>query len=100
LPRNEVLDKDGQVLWPSSLPSSETLDKAKAAAEAAIRVAVKEFEANGRASIQSVAEAKSQLFAYGKPALAQLVRANHDEAKKLLRFLASLEHVLDGLAGE
>ena len=77
-----------------------TLDKSRSAAEAAIRVAVKEFEASGKASIQSVAEAKSQLLAYGKPALEQLVRANREEAKKLLKFLASLEQELNSLAGE
>ena len=63
-------------------------------------MAVKEFEANGKASIQSVAEAKSQLLAYGKPALEQLVRSNRAEAKKLLKFLASLEQELNALAGE
>jgi len=99
LPRNEVLKNDGEVLWPSVAPSSATLDKSKAAAEAAIRVAVKEFEANRKASIQSVAEAKSQLVAYGKPALEQLVRSSRDDAKQLLTFLASLERVLDTLAG-
>jgi hypothetical protein len=100
LPKNEVLGSDGRVLWPASIPSSEELDKAKAAAEAAIRVAVKEFEANGKATVQSVAEAKSLLFAYGKPALQQLARANREDARKLLKFLASLEQVLNSLAGE
>ena len=100
LPRNDVLKNDGEVIWPATAPSSNTLDKSRSAAEAAIRVAVKEFEADGKASIQSVAEAKSQLFAYGKPALEQLVRTDRDEAKKLLKFLASLEHVLNSLAGE
>jgi hypothetical protein len=99
LPRNEVLKNDGEVLWPSVAPSSATLDKSKSAAEAAIRVAAKEFQANGKASIQSVAEAKSQLVAYGKPALEQLVRSDRDDAKQLLTFLASLEGVLDTLAG-
>jgi hypothetical protein len=99
LPRNQVLKDDGEVLWPSVAPSSAALDKSKAAAEAAIRVAAKEFRANGKASIQSVAEAKSQLVAYGMPALEQLVRTNRDEAKQLLKFLASLEGVLDTLAG-
>jgi hypothetical protein len=100
LPRNEVLKDDGSVRWPESLPSSEALDKARSAAEAAIRVAVKEFESSGKASIQSVAEAKSQLFEFGKPAIDQLVRANRGEAQKLLNFLASLERVLNSLAGE
>jgi hypothetical protein len=100
LPRNEVLKNDGQVIWPAGAPSSETLDKSRAAAEAAIRVAVKEFETNGKATVQSVAEAKSLLYAYGKPAIEQRVRANRGEAQALLKFLASLEQVLNSLAGE
>jgi hypothetical protein len=100
LPRNTVLKVNGDIIWPSPPPSSDTLDKNRFAAEAAIRVAVKEFEANGKASIQSVAEAKSQLFAYGKPMLEQLARSNRAEAQKMLTFFISLEHVLDELAGE
>ncbi len=100
LPRNKVLKSDGEVIWPSGPPSSDTLDKNRFAAEAAIRVAVKEFESSGKASIQSVGEAKSQLLAYGKPALQQLARANRGEAEKLLEFFVSLEHVLDELAGD
>ncbi len=100
LAKSDVLKSDGQVIWPAMAPSSHSLDVSRAAAEVAIRVAVKEFTAEGRASIQSVGEAKSQLFAYGKPALEQLVRANREDAKKLLKFLASLERVLDSLAGE
>ncbi len=100
LPRNKVLKENGDVIWPSPPASSDTLDKNRFAAEAAIRVAVKEFETNGHASIQSVAEAKSQLFAYGKPVLQQLARANRGEAEKLLTFFISLERVLDELAGE
>jgi hypothetical protein len=100
LPRNKVLKSNGDVIWPSAPPSSDTLDKNRFAAEAAIRVAVKEYDANGKASIQSVGEAKSQLFAYGKPALEQLARTNRGEAEKLLTFFISLEHVLDKLAGE
>jgi hypothetical protein len=100
LSKGDVLKANGEVAWPPSLPASESLDKWRSAAEAAIRVAVKEFEANGKASIQSVAEAKSELFEFGKPALEQLVRANRDEANKLLKFLASLEQVLNSLAGD
>ena len=100
LSKGDVLKTNGDVVWPESAPASETLDKARSGAEAAIRVAVKEFEANGKASIQSVAEAKSQLLAYGRPALEQLVRANRVEAKTLLKFLASLEQELNALAGE
>ena len=100
LSRGDVLKADGEVVWPAKLPSSNSLDKSRSAAEAAIRVAVDEFEANGKASIQSVAEAKSQLLAFGKPALERIVRINRDQANNLLKFLASLEQVLNSLAGE
>ena len=100
LAKGDVLKANGDVAWPAIAPASDALDKTRSAAESAIRVAVKEFEADGRASIQSVAEAKSQLLAYGKPALEQLVRVNRGEANKLLKFLASLEQELNSLAGE
>ncbi len=100
LPKSDVLKEDGKVIWPENAPSSTDMDKARAGAESAIRVAVKEFEASGKASIASVAEAKSQLFAYGKPAIDQLAHANRGEARKLFKFFASLEQVLDSLAGE
>jgi hypothetical protein len=100
LAKSDVLKEDGQVIWPETAPSSNELDKARAAAESAIRIAVNEFKASGKASIASVAEAKSQLFAYGKPAIEQLARASRGEGKKLFKFFASLEQVLDSLAGE
>jgi hypothetical protein len=100
LPRNQVMKDNGEVIWPASAPSDGAFGRSRAAAEAAIRVAVKEFQANGQASIQSVAEAKSLLFAYGKPALEELVQTNRAQAKRLWTFFTSLEHVLNGLAGE
>jgi hypothetical protein len=100
LAKGDVLKSSGEVAWPTNIPTSESLDKSRSAAEAAIRVAVKEFEADGKASIQSVAEAKSELLDFGKPALEQLVHENRWEANKLLKFLASLETALNSLAGE
>jgi hypothetical protein len=100
LAKSELIGENGQVRWPATAPSSNELDKARAGAEAAIRVAVKEFQTDGKATISSVAEAKSELYSYGRPALEQLARANREEAKKLLKFLASLEQELNKLAGE
>jgi hypothetical protein len=99
LPRNEVLSPDGSVLWPGRAPTDGDLSKARSAAEVAIRVVVKEFEANGKATVQSVVEAKERLAAYGQPALRKLAGENMDAAKNLLRFLASLEGVINSLAG-
>jgi hypothetical protein len=100
LPRDEYVSTDGTVRWPDGLPTDPAFQAPKAAAEAAIRVAVKEFEADGKASVQSVAEAKSQLFAYGQPVIRQVNRTNHQSAKDLLAFFRNLEQTLDRLAGE
>jgi hypothetical protein len=99
LPRNEVLSPDGKVLWPGRAPNDSELAKLRAAADAAIRVVVKEFEATGKASVQSVVEAKELLYAYGKPALQKLAAENDAAARNLFRFLGSLEQLLDSLAG-
>jgi hypothetical protein len=100
LPRQEVLKDDGEVIWPASAPSDGSFGRLRAAAEAAIRVAVKEAQASGKASIQSIAEAKSLLFEYGKPALSQVDQASRTQARRLLTFFTSLEKALNGLAGE
>lgn len=99
LPRNEVLTSDGTVIWPGRAPTDGDLGKARSAAEAAIKIAVKEFEASGKATVQSIVEAKERLAAYGQPALRKLAETNMEAAKNLLRFLASLERVVNSLAG-
>jgi hypothetical protein len=100
LPRNEVLSPDGTVLWPPTASSRGSLGQTRRAAEAAIRIAVREFVSGGSTTTRSVVAAKIQLLAYGRPALTQLMRADRGEAENLLRFLASLEQVLSELAEE
>jgi hypothetical protein len=99
LPRSQVLATDGKVLWPSGAPTTGALGKERAAAEAAIRTAAGEFRSTGRATIASVSEAKELLYAYGKPSLRDLNRESRPDAVTLLRFLASLELILDAMAG-
>jgi hypothetical protein len=99
LPSNLVLSPDGKVLWPGLAPAGGELAKKRAAAEAAILVAVKEFKAGGKASVQSVAEAKELLYDYGLPALRGLSAKNRPAAESLLRFFSSLEQTLNTLAG-
>jgi hypothetical protein len=100
LARNEVLKDNGDVLWPDSAPTEGAFGPTRTSAEAAIKEAFKEYQANGRASIQSVAEAKSMLFAYGKPVLEESVQSGRAQARRLLTFFTSLERVLNSLAGE
>jgi hypothetical protein len=99
LPRNQVLSHEGKVLWPAKAPADGELGKSRAAAEEAIRAAVKETEGGGKASVQSVVEAKERLYAYGRPALEKASGQGRQAATGLLHFLTSLERVLDSLAG-
>ena len=69
LPRSQVLSPEGKVLWPAKAPAEGELGKSRAEVEAAIKAAVKETEGGGKASVQSVVEAKERLYAYGRPAL-------------------------------
>jgi hypothetical protein len=99
LTRDQVLSPDGKVLWPTKAPGDGELGKSRAAAEAAIKTAYKEFNADGKASVQNLVEAKERLYAYGHPALEKAGRQNLAAAHSLHHFLFSLEQVLDSLGG-
>jgi hypothetical protein len=99
LPRNQVVSPDGKVLWPGRAPNDGDLAKARSAADAAVRVAVREYEANGKAALQSVVAAKELLYVYGKPAIQKLAAKNGAAAQSLFKFLSNLEQLLDSLAG-
>ena len=99
LTRNQVLSSDGKVLWPSKAPSDGELGKSRAAAEAAIKAAYKEFKAGGKASVQNVVEAKELLYSYGRPALDKAAGQSRQAAQGLYHFLTSLERAVDSLGG-
>ena len=99
LPMSQVIAPDGKVLWPSAAPVNGELGEHRSAAEAAVREASGEFRSSGRATIASVSEAKERLYAYGRPALRDLNSGSRPDAVTLLRFLASLELILDAMAG-
>jgi hypothetical protein len=95
----QVLTAEGTVRWPASAPSDRAFAKTRAAAESAIRIAVKEYAADGRASTQCVDEARSLLVAYGEPAIKRAALINRSEADRLLTFFTTLEDALSRLAG-
>jgi hypothetical protein len=99
LPRNQVLSSDGKVLWPSKAPNDGELGKSRAAAEAAIKVAYKEFKVGGKASVQNVVDAKELLYSYGHPALDKAAGQSRQAAQGLHHFLSSLERAIDSLGG-
>ncbi len=99
LPRNQVIAADGKVLWPSKAPNDGELGKSRAAAEAAIKLAYKEFKADGKASVHNVVEAKELLYAYGHPAIDKAAGQSLKAAQSLHHFLTSLERAIDSLGG-
>ncbi len=99
LNRNQVLSSDGKVLWPTKAPSDGELGKSRAAVDAAIQVAYKEFKSGGKASVQNVVEAKELLYSYGHPALGKAAGQSRQAAQGLLHFLSSLERAIDSLGG-
>lgn len=98
LPVDQLLTAEGAVRWPASAPADRAFSRARAAAESAIRIAVKEYESDGRTSAQCVDEAKNLLLAYGKPALERVALTSRSEAERLLKFFTSLEEALNDLA--
>jgi len=99
LSRNQVLSSDGKVLWPEKAPSDGELGKSRAAAEAGIMAAYKEFKDGGKASVQNVVEAKERLYSYGHPALDKVSGQSRQAAQGLHHFLFSLERAIDSLGG-
>jgi hypothetical protein len=97
LPPNDVIENDGTVVWPASAPSSRSLDRARSAAEEAIRIAVRDYVRYGKATIERVTDAKIRLAAYGIPVLAELKRSNLEDAERFLDHLKRLERVLNDL---
>lgn len=100
LPRDQVLQKDGRVIWPAAAASDGESARSRAAVEAAIRTVVREYQADGKATVRSVAEAKNQLLAYGMPQLERLAGTDRAAEKKLLTFFRSLDRALDEMGGK
>ena len=94
-----VISPEGMVLWPGKVPSEGALGESKAAADAAIEAAFKEYKASGKASVPTVVEAKERLHSYGRAALDRAARQSRASAQKLLHFLIGLEQSLDSLGG-
>ncbi len=76
-----------------------SLASRRAAAEAAIAVAYKEFKAGGKASVQNVVAAKELLYSYGHPAIDKAAGQSKQAAQSLWHFLSSLERAIDSLGG-
>ena len=91
---DSVIDGSGRVTWPAVAPRN----KARADVDSAIRVVLRESRRPSGATAASVAEARARLYAYGRPALAQ-VRHQRPAAGRAFRdFLNRLDAGLEVLA--
>jgi hypothetical protein len=75
LPLASFFSTAGALVWPNGAPTEGPLDSQKAAADSGASAVYREVQANGRAPVALVGDARGALIAYGQPALDYL-RAN------------------------
>ena len=95
LPPEQLLDRDGKILWPSTIPT----DPSAVAARGRQRRRphrLQESNSTGHASVRPVADAKNKLtvFAAGMP---EIRAKNATDAAILDTFIFDLENALDAL---
>jgi hypothetical protein len=98
VPRTELLNNDGTILWPNATPNDATASRARQAAEEAVRGVVQESQKYGHASIRHVADARNKLTAFARQALPALKARNTADADALERFIVELKKTLATLA--
>ncbi len=99
VPIENLVDAQGQVIWPDFAPAGGAHEPRRAAADEAIARAYDQYKQKGQADIPLVVEAKRQLHAYGEPALKLLgSRSNPRPRAEMVGFLNTLELAIDGLA--
>jgi hypothetical protein len=98
IPRAHLMDDNGTIRWPSTIPNDPSLAEARQAAEAAVRTVVHESKTTGHASIKPVIDAKKKLTAFAEKALPQVKIKNAADADALEAFFSQLGKTLDTMA--
>jgi hypothetical protein len=98
VPRTELLNDDGTILWPGATPNDATAARARQAAEEAVRGVVQESQKYGHASTRRVADARNKLTAFARQTLPALKARNAADADALERFIVELKKTLATLA--
>jgi hypothetical protein len=88
------MTKDGAVLWPQTSPVDESRQKV----DTSIASIAKQFQDTGKATVQSVNEARQALQVYGQPALAKVRSDRPATATAFKAFLNNLDASLAGMA--
>jgi hypothetical protein len=98
IPRAELLNDDGTILWPAATPNDATTARARRAAEDAVRGVVRESRKYGHAGTRHVADARNKLTAFARLALPPLKARDAADADALERFIVELRNTLASLA--
>ena len=91
VPRDQLLDKDGKILWPSATPDDSTTSGTRRAAEDAVRGVVSAEKAHGSASVRDVVDAKKKLTAFAREALPIVSARDRAGSEGLERFIVELD---------
>ena len=98
VPRDQLLDKDGKILWPGATPDDATTAGTRRAAEDAVRGVVDAEKAHGSAPVRDVVDAKKKLTAFAREALPIVIVRNRGESDGLERFMVELAKTLQTMA--
>jgi len=91
---DQLMTRDGGILWPSAAPANT----ARGDFDAAIANLAKAFQTEGKADVDDINAARNLLQAYGVPALAKVRREKPTQAPAMKTFLNSLDATLAGWA--
>jgi hypothetical protein len=97
--RSLVLDAEGRILWPSTLPACEEVESLRRAVERAVRAADLQSRRAGRGHGRErlVLAARDRLAAFRGPALRHVEAINSTDALLFESFLERLDAVLQGM---
>ena len=94
VPLDQLMSKEGAVLWPQTSPVDESRERV----DVAVAAIAKQFQEHGKATVQSVNEARNLLSAYGHPALAAVRKDRRETATVFKSFLNNLDTSLAAMA--
>jgi hypothetical protein len=97
VPRTPTFDREGKILWPSTIPTDPGSSALREAAEKAVRSVVRESVSTGHASIRPVIDAKNKLSELEHRILPIVKDRNVTDGNELERFFFDLDSSLDAM---
>jgi hypothetical protein len=96
-PKVTPYDRDGKILWPSTIPADPDSTELRRAADDAFRAVVRESQSTGHASIRPVIDTKNKLSAFERKILPDVKAQNVTDGENLERFFGDLNWSLDAM---